>query len=133
MTIQEAINATVPGATVNVPAGTFNEVLSIYKSITLAGAGIGSTIIDASASGGYGMDVMANDVNLNNFTFIGPSETTSGHYGIKVSGPSAPAKGTNFTIHHVTIQDSGRTGLDINGMDRSHHHRCDCFKRQCHQ
>ena len=106
-----------PGDTIHVASGTYNEVLSIYKSLTLVGAGEGSTIINASASSGYGMDIMANDVTLNNFTFVGPSSNLSGRYGIKVSGPAPTAKGTNFTVHDVTIQDSGRTGLDINGMN----------------
>ncbi len=46
-TIQEAINASVDGDTITVDAGVYREQLTITKNITLQGAGIGQTIIEA--------------------------------------------------------------------------------------
>jgi parallel beta-helix repeat protein len=52
-TIQDAISAndTVDGNTIEVDAGTYYQPISIYKSITLVGAGSGSTIIDGNGTG----------------------------------------------------------------------------------
>jgi hypothetical protein len=52
LTIQGAINAATPGDTVLIPAGVFNESLTINgkASIIIRGAGPGKTIIDDSAT-----------------------------------------------------------------------------------
>jgi hypothetical protein len=49
-TIQDGINFSNPGGTVNVSAGTYVEQIDIGKAITLHGAGQGSTIIQSPAS-----------------------------------------------------------------------------------
>jgi hypothetical protein len=49
-TIQDGINFSNPGGTVNVSAGTYVEQVDIGKAITLHGAGQGSTIIQSPAS-----------------------------------------------------------------------------------
>jgi parallel beta-helix repeat protein len=52
-TIQDAIDAseTVDGNTIEVDAGTYYQPISVYKSITLVGAGSGATIIDGNGTG----------------------------------------------------------------------------------
>ncbi len=39
---------TPPGGTVNIPAGVYTESLTLYKPVSLVGAGPGSTIINAA-------------------------------------------------------------------------------------
>ena len=49
-TVQAAINAASPGATISICAGTFTENLRIDRNLTLAGAGRGVTILDGNAA-----------------------------------------------------------------------------------
>lgn len=49
--IRSAINAASDGDTISVGAGTYNERLTIAKSLTIAGAGAGQTIIDGQYNG----------------------------------------------------------------------------------
>ena len=48
-TIQLAVNAAVAGKTVSIPAGTFNESVTVSKGITITGAGIDQTIINGQS------------------------------------------------------------------------------------
>ena len=48
-TIQAGINAVAAGGTVNIAAGTYTEQLTIDQSLTLVGAGLPSTTIQAPA------------------------------------------------------------------------------------
>ena len=66
--IQDAINAneTLDGQTIFVDAGTYYESVVVNKSISLIGAGNGSTIIDANGTGNA-VDI-SNNVTLGGFT-----------------------------------------------------------------
>jgi parallel beta-helix repeat protein len=48
--IQAAVNAANPGDTINVASGTFRESVEVTKSLTILGAGQGSTILQPPAS-----------------------------------------------------------------------------------
>jgi predicted outer membrane repeat protein len=48
--IQEMIDFTPPGGTVNIPPGFYPESLNLYKPVNLIGAGSGSTFIQAVAN-----------------------------------------------------------------------------------
>src|SRR5438094_549278 len=49
-TIQSAVDAAAPGATIQILAGTYTEQVRIAKSLTIAGAGMDATVIKAPAA-----------------------------------------------------------------------------------
>lgn len=66
-TVQKAINAVVSSGTVSVAEGTYNELVTINKPLTLQGAGPTLAILNHSsktATGGTGITVSANDVTI---------------------------------------------------------------------
>lgn len=76
-TIQAAVDAVSPGATINVDAGTYNETVQIYKSLNLRGAQAG---VDARNARGaetrvYAtqtvFDIYANGVTIDGFVIEG--------------------------------------------------------------
>lgn len=114
--IQDAVVDATAGDTINVANGLYPEIISITKGLTLNGASEAGVVIDATSAGGYHFTVDANDVTLQNFTLLGKN-TPPASYGIKVSGLNATTRHYNFSISDVTVQDTYRTGLDINGLE----------------
>lgn len=112
--IEGALDSASDGNTLMVTDGLYelDGTLTIDQSIALVGESESGTIIDASAASSYGIYVTADDVSLSNFT-----TQNAGTYGIKVS-PSGDASSrvTNFSISNVSIENSGRTELDFNGV-----------------
>ncbi len=118
--IQRGVDAVAAGGTVNVAGGTYAQptTLKVDRSVTLAGSGQGSTVIDARTVTGYGINVTADNVSLKDFTIYGPSANVAGSYGIKVApvGDDS-ARLRNFSISNVTARGAGRAELDLNGVD----------------
>ncbi len=115
-TIQRAIDAVEPDGTVHVANGVYAESLDVDKAgVTIDGAHWAGVQIDASSFTGYSIEVTADDVTLQDFTLIG-NDSSAGSYGIKVAGPS-PTRIANFTAENVLVQNSYRTGVDLNGVD----------------
>ena len=109
-TIQQGITQAVTGGTVHVANGTYAGQPLMYKSISLIGESEAGVILDASGLGGYGLEVSGDyNVTLKYLTLKGP--TAAPGYGIKIAGENAQA-----TIQHVTVKNSFRTGIDLNGL-----------------
>ena len=89
-TIQAAINAAASGATINVDAGTYTELITVSKPFTIRGAkaGVdarsrstsGETIVSGT-SGSSGVNrafyISANDVTLDGFTVQGETNQST--------------------------------------------------------
>ena len=106
--IQEAIDAASAGDTMNVLPGTYDEQLTIDKSLTLVGSGEDQTFV--KAAGSPVITVSADDVTIQDL------EITDDPYlieGIRiVSGAS-----TGLTVDHVDFTDLGAgTGANAYGI-----------------
>ena len=101
----------LPGDTITVANGNYIETLDINKNITITGASEAGVVIDTSGFSDYGIDANGDiTTSFSNFTLIGPIPAAFG-YGIKVSGENALT-----TIQNVTVRNSGRSGIDLNGL-----------------
>jgi len=110
-TITYAINQSDSGDMIQVAAGTYTEALDIDKDLTIYGAGMSDVTIDASGTSGYGIYAHGDITTaFYGFTLIGPPDTATG-FGLKVSGENAVVY-----ITSVTVKDSGRSGIDLNGV-----------------
>ncbi|BAN02464.1 hypothetical protein YM304_21500 [Ilumatobacter coccineus YM16-304] len=114
-TIQTAIDRVDPNGNVIVAAGTYPvpDGLDVDKPLTLDGAGSDVVTIDASAHASYSVAVTADDVTLEGFTLTG---NPAGTYGLKISS-SSPTRLSNITVDDVVVNNSKRTGIDLNGVD----------------
>jgi len=94
-TIQAAVDAALPGATITVDAGTYPELVSIFKTLTIRGAqaGVdgrsnlrndpaGESIVSGEVfpdlTQSTGFYIHANDVTIDGFTVEGNSSATYG-------------------------------------------------------
>ncbi|MFO7694342.1 MAG: glycosyl hydrolase family 28-related protein [Vicinamibacterales bacterium] len=113
--IQAAINAAAPGDIVYMPDGTYvvGTTISITKGITLQGQSEAGVILNHATNAGYGFNVAASNVVLEQFTILPPDQ----NYPIHASGtPNPPAGFDNLTLRHLTIAGAHRrSGFDIHG------------------
>jgi parallel beta-helix repeat protein len=79
-TITEGIDAVVPGKSVIVAAGTYNEQLIINKEITLQGASQDNTFITGSGITENLISLEADNITISGFTIDGDSSTSVGIY-----------------------------------------------------
>jgi hypothetical protein len=96
-TIQSAVDAAKPGATVTVLAGTYTEQVTITKKLSLVGAGMDATVIRAPGSlvpGPLGSPAIVEiygeaEVSLSGLTVSGPGAASCGaldvlRWGVRV-------------------------------------------------
>ncbi|NLH47116.1 MAG: hypothetical protein GX444_00785 [Myxococcales bacterium] len=119
--IQNAINATPAGGTVNVGAGTYPEALTIAKALTLQGAGIDQSIIDDSANAATKTALaisgtLTGDLTVDGFTMKITSAFNCGDY---VFGITAKADTHTIYLTHNKFLGSNRCDAALYAYNRS--------------
>jgi nitrous oxidase accessory protein NosD len=109
--IQSAINAATPGATITIGAGTYDENLVVNKALTLHGAGSQTVIYPATSNpvcspgslcGGAAsniVEVEANDVTIDNLALNGDNPSLTS--GVVVEGADIDARNGIITDHEL--------------------------------
>jgi len=98
-TIQDAINNAQPNSTIQLPAGTFTEILTINKPLHLKGEGASQTLLSpTSPNNGYAIRISAKGVSLSDLdiTNKGPGLYTT---CVKISA-------SNTTIQNCMFHDT---------------------------
>lgn len=119
-TIEAAVAAAVAGDTVYILDGNYTpaQISVSNKAITVEGQSQAGVILN-STSTGRGFEVQGGNVTLRNFTWNGNAGCVgSGCYGIKLEGqvPIAGGKAGGYTLENITVNNSFRTGIDLNGV-----------------
>jgi parallel beta-helix repeat protein len=141
-TIQAAIYAANLGDIIRVRAGTYNENLVVYKSVSLIGEDRSNTIVDAGGDGSTGsnaISVTTNSVHVSGFTvrngMIGinirrkaTATTIEGNilsnnvYGVIVSSNSNTIRGNQFIDNEysgVETEQSSDNVIDQNVFEKN--------------
>jgi hypothetical protein len=105
--IQNGIDFAAAGGTVEVAAGTYEEDVTINKSVTIIGAGTANTIVQPTVSANPAFTVSANNVTLKDLKITHPTILT---YGIRILGAT-----TGLTIQDVDIANIGGATATANG------------------
>ena len=116
MLVQTAVNFEVPGKTIFLESGSFNERVTLDKSLTLEGAGAGATILDGTGLAGTGNGITLNtgitnvtikDLTVRDYAGANPN-ASAGIYGV--------GGNNNLTITDVDLADNvGGSGFYANG------------------
>ena len=102
-TVQEAIDAVAPGGTITIAPGTYEGGMTIWKSLTLKGAGREQTILKALPERGLVVSILAGvDVRLERLGVIG-----SKVWGLLIYG--------NAALQNCTISDNQGKGIAVRG------------------
>ena len=107
--IAEAISAASSGDHISLAAFQFTEHISIHLPLTITGSEVGTTLLDVSQEDGWGITLSSDDITLKNMSIIGGGINTA--YAIH-SEPGI----TGLTIEDISVFDSHRTCLDLNGL-----------------
>ena len=130
--IQNGVDAAASGATLNVAAGTYQQQLSIDKSLTLAGDGASNTTIEAPATLGTSFSTWVTfdgtenvaavigvtnnaDVTIKNLTVdgLGDGNNYAQFVGIGANNASLTVTGVHVTNIENTPFDGSQSGIGI--------------------
>jgi len=103
--IQDAINASGEGDTIRVFSGSYGDVLSIDKSLTLMGNGSKATYIRSKGEGLEAVNISADGVTITGFFFRTDSSFT-GNHEMKVGSGSTRISNNRFSYGATFVNSS---------------------------
>ena len=116
MLVQTAVNFEAPGETIFLEAGTYNERVTLDKTLTLDGGGAGTSVLDGTGLAGTGSGITLNtgvtnvtikDLTVKSYTGASPNS----YAGIYAIGGN-----DNLTVTDVDLADNlGGSGFYANG------------------
>ena len=107
-TIQAAVNAAQNGDVIEIKTGTYTSgTINIAKSLTIKGIE-DDVVIEAGSSGGYGLEIQANNFTIENVKL---QNNNNANYGLKISGSN------NVTVKDVEVTGFARSGVDLIGCN----------------
>ena len=124
--IQAAINAATSGDTIQVCAGTYNEDISVNKSVNIVGSGAAVTTVIGPIGGGVStFQILAPNVEISGFTITRDGNTVAQWGSANGGGPADPnliGVGLNgqpfFGLKlHDNVITGNRNGVDINNSN----------------
>ncbi|MDD4253917.1 MAG: lectin like domain-containing protein [Methanofollis sp.] len=105
-TIQEAVDAAMPGETVWVESGTYDEHVAVNKTISLLGIDTGDGLPTIDPGNAYcGVSISANNTVLEGFRVVRDGEDTYTYAGVRLSGDT-------IVLRDVAVAGS-EVGLEI--------------------
>ena len=114
--IQAAVNAASPGDTIRVAAGTFRESVEVTKSLTIIGAGQGSTFLVPPASPPTSQSMACFDpsspTDFDGFCIHGTVDSSTGN----VTAPVGAVRVSGFTVknfHGIGVLFYGATSPQV--------------------
>lgn len=116
--IQQAINEAENGSVIQVPAGVYNEHVTINKSVSIVGENVQTTIIDGN-NGGTVVQVLANNVSISGFTirYSGWGWTNNGIYVYSADNCEISNNYLFVNCHNIRINCSIASSVIDNVID----------------
>ncbi len=118
--INTAVAGALNGGTVSVAAGTYNEDVTVGKSVKVIGAGATGTTVSGPIGGGAStFAIAANNVEISGFTITraGNNLTDWNDPGLNSAGVSVQGLAISGLLFHDNTITGMRTGIDINNSN----------------
>ncbi|HJR07106.1 MAG TPA: Calx-beta domain-containing protein [Pyrinomonadaceae bacterium] len=119
-TIQGGIDGVAPNGTVNVAAGSYGEDVNVNKTVSLLGAGSGTTTIHGPIGGsGTTVFITASNSTVANFTITrdGNNTTDWENAGLNSAGIAIQGQAISNALIRDNVITGNRTGIDINNSN----------------
>jgi hypothetical protein len=116
-TIQAAIAAAVDGDVIEIRNGNYTiaSTINVDKELTIRGESRAGVNIDMSAVSGYGWNITADNVTIENMTVQGTAIVAATSRTFKFGNPMPII--SNGTLRDITVTNGNRTPFDIHGVD----------------
>jgi hypothetical protein len=113
------VDGTLPGGTVNVTAGTYNEDVNVDRSLKIVGAGAATTTVSGPIGGAVStFTLAASNIDLSGFTITRDGNTAATwNDPLNTAGIAIQGQAFSGSVIHDNIITGNRTAIDINNSN----------------